>query len=798
MFSKLGRFEIKGILGRGAMGEVYLGLDPALGREVAIKTILASSLSEDQARQRFNREAQAAAVLTSPNIVIIHELGEDQGVLFIAMERLKGQDLEQILLQRSLALAEFLEVLAQVCDGLDTAHRNHIVHRDIKPSNIMVMREGRRLRVKIMDFGVARLKDSAMTVAGTVMGTVNYIAPEYIKGAEPDARSDLFAVGVMLYECIAGRKPFDGASTSDVLYKIVNDPPDPLELSMLQGLNPALRNMTERALAKDPEERFQSGEEFAAALRAFQNPAWNGKTEVARGYMPRLEAAHVHGSASAPTTVFASAGTLVQDAPKASTDKTFVLSRPESAEQPSSARPVPFEESGSQPAAPESVPAGPSKYTTHQILVQPEALPENPPAQAISAAPPAPLQADAAALPDPEAARAGTQETIAVPPEIAPGVMSVMAALPVVPPEPPRAEAIEAEAAKAGTQETIAVPREVVSSAMSATAALPVAPLEPPRAVAAEAEAAKAGTQETIAVPPEVVPSAMSATAALLVAPLEPPRAEAIEAEAAKAGTQETIAVPPEVVSSAMSATAALPVAPPEPPGVEAAEAEVATPGTQETVAVPPAVLREAVPAEVLPVPPPEIPTAETEPAVQPPLLLVPPDAVEAADKAPAAGLAAPRRSHKGLIAAAILAALGVLGGAGYYFLKGRSAAPSPAPIPPPSAAVPPAPPIAAPPPEAPAPASAEVPPPTPSAPVSRPKPAPPKPKVLPKAPAPVQAPKKPEPAPAPTAAATPPVAPAAASPMPAAAPSKEKSKKQQWAEEATRKRMEQENNSKK
>lgn len=279
MISKLGRFDIKELIGRGAMGEVYLGVDPVLGREVAIKTITSSALPEDQARLRFDREAKAAAILNHPNIVTIHELGEDQGMLFIAMERLKGMDLEQCMLQKTLTLPEYLEVLAQVCDGLDAAHRNHIIHRDIKPSNVMVMREGRRLLVKIMDFGVARLKDSAMTVVGTVMGTVNYIAPEYIKSGEPDARSDLFAVGVMLYECISGKKPFDGGTASTVLFKIVNDPPDPIDLSMLRGLNPALRNMTERALSKDPDDRLQTAEEFALALRAAKDPAWNGKIE---------------------------------------------------------------------------------------------------------------------------------------------------------------------------------------------------------------------------------------------------------------------------------------------------------------------------------------------------------------------------------------------------------------------------------------------------------------------------------------------------------------------------------------
>lgn len=359
MISKLGRFEIKDLLGRGAMGEVYLGLDPVLGREVAIKTIISSALPEDLARQRFYREAKAAAVLSSPHIVTIHELGEDQGVLFIAMELLKGRDLEQLVRRRSLSLADFLEVLAQVCDGLDTAHRHHILHRDIKPSNIMVVQEGRKLLAKIMDFGVARLKDSVMTVAGTVMGTVNYIAPEYIKNGEPDARSDLFAVGVMLYECISGKKPFDDASASTVLYKIVHDPPDPLELSMLQGLSPALRNMTERALAKDPDDRFQSAEEFALALRAAQRPGWNGRLEETT---LRLRILPQPGTAGAPFP------------------------------DPGGTSPLPAE----SPAVPRN------RYTTQQVVVAP------------------PSGNEACASQEEMAAKAGTQEIAVADPELPP------------------------------------------------------------------------------------------------------------------------------------------------------------------------------------------------------------------------------------------------------------------------------------------------------------------------------------------------------------------------------------------
>ena len=286
MFEKLGRFEIKGLLGRGAMGEVYLGIDPSIGREVAIKTILATAAQAEDAKNRFSREAKAAGVLNHPNIVTIYEFGEDQGVLFIAMERVRGQDLEEMLQQRSITPGEALEVLAQVCDGLEFAHRNHIIHRDIKPSNIRVMRDGRRIHAKVMDFGVARLKDSDMTATGMVVGTVSYMAPEYIRTGKPDARSDLFAVGVMLYECISGRKPFEGDTTPTILYKIVNEPPDPLDLSQLREISPAIRMVLDTALAKDPDQRYQSADEFAHALRAAKDPTWQGRVLEGTVQMP--------------------------------------------------------------------------------------------------------------------------------------------------------------------------------------------------------------------------------------------------------------------------------------------------------------------------------------------------------------------------------------------------------------------------------------------------------------------------------------------------------------------------------
>ena len=305
MFEKLGKFEIKRVLGNGAMGEVYLGVDPSIGREVAIKTILPSAAQGGEAKERFAREARAAGVLNHPNLVTIYEFGEDQGVLYIAMEFVKGHDLDELLQEQSLTRSEALEVLAQVCDGLGFAHRQHIVHRDIKPTNVRVQRDGRRLHAKVMDFGVAKISNSDMTATGTVMGTVSYMAPEYIRTGKPDPRSDLFAVGVMLYECLSGRRPFSGDTTPTVLYKIVNEAPDPIETEKLMGISPAIRTVLERSLEKNPDARFQTAEDLAKALRAAKDPSWTGQLEEATSLLqasaPTAPARPAMATASAPT-----------------------------------------------------------------------------------------------------------------------------------------------------------------------------------------------------------------------------------------------------------------------------------------------------------------------------------------------------------------------------------------------------------------------------------------------------------------------------------------------------------------
>ncbi len=279
MVDRLGKYEILRTLGRGAMGEVYLAHHPVIGREVAIKTILASAQQGADAEARFRREATAAGQLNHPNLVTIYDFDRDGEILYLVMEYVKGEDLEELIRERDLTQAQYLEVLAQVCDGLAFAHKAGIIHRDIKPANIRVVREGKRLLSKVMDFGIARTEDSNMTSTGIVMGTVSYMAPEYIQSGKATVQADLWAVGVMLYECLAGRKPFHGENTTTVLFKIVSETPRPLEPAEIHGVSTAVRAVLEKALSKDPSQRFLSAEAFAKALRASKDPAWTGSIE---------------------------------------------------------------------------------------------------------------------------------------------------------------------------------------------------------------------------------------------------------------------------------------------------------------------------------------------------------------------------------------------------------------------------------------------------------------------------------------------------------------------------------------
>jgi serine/threonine protein kinase len=290
MRSHIGKFEILELLGQGAMGEVYLAKDPSIGREVALKTIRADLEHSPDLKARFEKEAKAAGALHHPHLVTIFEYGEAEGLLFLAMEYVPGDTLQMMLDQDALRPAETLELMAQVCDGLHHAHKHGVIHRDIKPSNVMVRREEGALQAKVMDFGVAKANGSEVTQTGQVVGTLAYMAPEYLRLGKATAQSDLFSVGVMLFEALTGDKPFTGETTGAVVYNIIHDPPRPLDAAALEGVSPSVRSLVERVLRKAPEDRYASAHELAKALRAAKDPKWNSD-EDATTAIPRVATA---------------------------------------------------------------------------------------------------------------------------------------------------------------------------------------------------------------------------------------------------------------------------------------------------------------------------------------------------------------------------------------------------------------------------------------------------------------------------------------------------------------------------
>jgi predicted Ser/Thr protein kinase len=266
----IGRYQILGELGRGAMGIVYRATDPAIGRPVAIKTIKLADFTDPTERARLRdrlfREAQSAGILSHPNIVTVYDVGEQEELTYIAMEFVNGSTLEKLLTAGEPPAQDvILNVLRQTAAALDFAHKKGIVHRDIKPANIMIDEDG---TAKITDFGVAKIAASQqLTQTGTVLGTPNYISPEQVQGKPVDGRADQFSLAVMTYEMLTGEKPFAGEHLTTVLYKIVSEEPVPPH-----NLNPSLgwpvAMVLTRAMSKDPAKRYASCTEFAAAVES--------------------------------------------------------------------------------------------------------------------------------------------------------------------------------------------------------------------------------------------------------------------------------------------------------------------------------------------------------------------------------------------------------------------------------------------------------------------------------------------------------------------------------------------------
>ena len=245
------------------MGVVYRAQDTLLEREVALKVIGASIEGNPELRERFFREARAAGQLSHRNIITIHDLGEHDGQPYLAMEFLKGEDLQRRLSRpETLTLARKLEIAAEICDGLSYAHRRGFVHRDIKPANIFITEEG---VVKLLDFGLARMVSSEMTSSNMMVGTLNYMAPEQVRGERTDHRADIFSFGVVLYEILSGRKAFQGDSFATTLYKILQDVPEPL-LNIDATLPYEVVRLVEKAIAKSRDERYQDLSELARDL----------------------------------------------------------------------------------------------------------------------------------------------------------------------------------------------------------------------------------------------------------------------------------------------------------------------------------------------------------------------------------------------------------------------------------------------------------------------------------------------------------------------------------------------------
>jgi serine/threonine protein kinase len=269
----LGRYRIVGELGRGAMGAVFRALDPLIEREVAIKTLLPDLPAEVMAevRERFIREARSAGRLSHPNIVTIFDVGEQDGIAYIAMELLKGHSLLEVLKHpQRLAFATIANVIAQVADALDMAQQHNIVHRDVKPANIMVDNAG---RVKLTDFGVAYVPASTITGNGTALGSPRYMSPEQVTGAPIDPRSDIFSLGVVLYELLTKRTPFEheGDTTIFALMNRIASTPHPPVREVDPSVPAPFEQIVDRALAKKPAERYPRAGEMARDLRDFRN-----------------------------------------------------------------------------------------------------------------------------------------------------------------------------------------------------------------------------------------------------------------------------------------------------------------------------------------------------------------------------------------------------------------------------------------------------------------------------------------------------------------------------------------------
>ncbi|MBA3786800.1 MAG: serine/threonine protein kinase, partial [Acidobacteria bacterium] len=276
---RVGRYEIRSLIGKGGMGEVYLAEDLRLHRKVALKVLPADLVNDRERLYRFEQEAQAASALNHPNIITIYEIGETDDTSFIATEFIEGETLHSLLKRQSLSLELVSDIAVQIASALQAAHDAGIVHRDIKPENVMIRPDG---LVKILDFGIAKLAEKhepeseseaataairIKTTPGMIIGTASYMSPEQARGLAVDARTDIWSFGVLLYEMISGRVPFTGETITDIIVAIVEKEPPPLKNSMSGQIPAGLARIITKTLRKNPDERFQTSGEILVNLR---------------------------------------------------------------------------------------------------------------------------------------------------------------------------------------------------------------------------------------------------------------------------------------------------------------------------------------------------------------------------------------------------------------------------------------------------------------------------------------------------------------------------------------------------
>jgi serine/threonine-protein kinase len=261
--TKIGKYDVVGVIGRGGMGVVYEAIDPHLDRRVAIKMITGAFAENPDMLKRFSREAQSLGSLQHPNIVTVYDLGAHEGNPYLVMEYLEGESLEVAMYsRRQLGFLEKITIVIQVCRGLNYVHRRGVTHRDIKPANIMLGKDG---GVKIFDFGIARAGDQNVTRTGELIGTLKYMAPEQVNSNASDFRTDIFSTGVVLYQLLTDHLPFDGDNTASTILRIVHDPPPPLS-QFLAVYPPEIEQILLRAMAKNPNDRYNSADDFAFDL----------------------------------------------------------------------------------------------------------------------------------------------------------------------------------------------------------------------------------------------------------------------------------------------------------------------------------------------------------------------------------------------------------------------------------------------------------------------------------------------------------------------------------------------------